>query len=104
VLDEQHAVRNRNYQRLAEQLTGEPGIHLLRHDPRQNRLSLYEVPVVFEDLSEARDNAWVAEALSAELGTHVYPPRTSGTRRSRSSSDAPASFRRGVRTSTFSGG
>ncbi|ANS70534.1 DegT/DnrJ/EryC1/StrS aminotransferase [Streptomyces lincolnensis] len=75
LLDRQHAVRNNNYQRLAAALSGVSGVRLLRHRPEQDRLSLYEIPIVFDPLPGDMGNAWVADALSAELGVHVYTPR-----------------------------
>ncbi|GAB7046432.1 DegT/DnrJ/EryC1/StrS family aminotransferase [Catenuloplanes indicus] len=75
LLDDQHETRNRNYRLLDDLLSGIDGVRLLAHRPEQDRLSLYEVPIVFEDLPPGRDNRWVAAALAAELGTRVYPPR-----------------------------
>ncbi|MGW0783282.1 DegT/DnrJ/EryC1/StrS family aminotransferase [Streptomyces sp. NPDC002913] len=75
VLDEQHTVRNRNYALLATLLAGTPEVRLLRHAPQQDGLALYEVPVVFDGLPRGTDIASVAEALTAELGFPVYPPR-----------------------------
>jgi L-glutamine:2-deoxy-scyllo-inosose/3-amino-2,3-dideoxy-scyllo-inosose aminotransferase len=74
-LERQNAVRTANYTRLAELLSGIPGVRLLRRRPEQDRLSLYEVPIVLDPLPEGRDNTWAARALSAELRTHVYTPR-----------------------------
>jgi L-glutamine:2-deoxy-scyllo-inosose/3-amino-2,3-dideoxy-scyllo-inosose aminotransferase len=74
-LDAQHGVRNRNYARLAALIEQIPGVRLLRQDPAQDRLSLYEVPIIFDPLTADRDNAWVAAALTAELGMRAYPPR-----------------------------
>ncbi|TDB82453.1 DegT/DnrJ/EryC1/StrS aminotransferase family protein [Micromonospora sp. KC721] len=75
LLDEQHAVRNRNYDRLAEFLADVPSVRLLRRRPEQDQLSLYEVPIVFDRLPAGMDNAWAAAALTAELGMRAYPPR-----------------------------
>jgi L-glutamine:2-deoxy-scyllo-inosose/3-amino-2,3-dideoxy-scyllo-inosose aminotransferase len=75
LLDQQHEVRNRNYARLAEFLDDVPGVRLLRRRPEQDRLSLYEVPLVFDDLPVQDGNRWLARALAAELHTRVYPPR-----------------------------
>lgn len=74
-LDEQHAVRNRNYQHLATLLSEVPGVRLLRHRREQDHLSLYEVPVIFDPLPADVDNSWVAGALTAEIGMRAYPPR-----------------------------
>ncbi len=75
LLDEQHAIRDRNYARLAELLAGVPSVRLLRRRPEQDRLSLYEVPIIVDRLPAGADNAWVAAALTAELGMRAYPPR-----------------------------
>jgi dTDP-4-amino-4,6-dideoxygalactose transaminase len=74
-LDDDHAIRNRNYDRLAARIAGIPHVRLLRRRPEQDALSLYEVPIVFDPLPPGRDNAWVAAALTAELGVRVYTPR-----------------------------
>ncbi|GAB3800537.1 DegT/DnrJ/EryC1/StrS family aminotransferase [Micromonospora zhanjiangensis] len=76
LLEAQHDVRNRNYQVLSRLLADVPGVRLLRPAPEQDRLSLYEVPIVFDPLPRETGNAWVADALSAELGLRVYTPRT----------------------------
>jgi dTDP-4-amino-4,6-dideoxygalactose transaminase len=75
VLDEQHEVRNRNYEVLSGLLDGVPGVRLLRHRAEQNRLSIYELPIIFDPLPEGMTNAEVADALTAELGARFYPPR-----------------------------
>ncbi|GGL95631.1 3-amino-5-hydroxybenzoate synthase [Streptomyces fumigatiscleroticus] len=76
ILDEQHAVRNGNYEALGRLLADVPGVRLLSRNPAQDRLSLYEVPLVFDPLPPQRTNAWVASALTAELGMRAYPPRS----------------------------
>jgi dTDP-4-amino-4,6-dideoxygalactose transaminase len=75
LLDAQHGVRNANYARLAEMISDVGGVRLLRRSPAQDRLSLYEVPLVFDPLPAGIDNGWVAGALTAELGTRAYTPR-----------------------------
>ncbi|MGP2436212.1 DegT/DnrJ/EryC1/StrS family aminotransferase [Streptomyces sp. JW3] len=75
-LERQNAIRAANYDRLAGLLSGIPGVRLPWRRPQQDRLSLYEVPLILDPLPEGRDNAWAAQALSAELRTHVYTPRT----------------------------
>lgn len=75
LLDAQHEIRNANYARLAALIADVPGVSLLRRSPHQDRLSLYEVPLIFDPLRPGTDNAWVAAALTAELGTRGYPPR-----------------------------
>jgi L-glutamine:2-deoxy-scyllo-inosose/3-amino-2,3-dideoxy-scyllo-inosose aminotransferase len=47
----------------------------LRHRAEQTRLSIYEAALVFEPLPPGTTNAWIAEALTAELGMRCYPPR-----------------------------
>ncbi|MFI1536195.1 DegT/DnrJ/EryC1/StrS family aminotransferase [Streptomyces anandii] len=75
VLDEQHEIRNRNYAVLSELMEGVPGVRLLRQRPEQTRISVYELPIVFDPLPTGMTNADVAEALTAELGARFYPPR-----------------------------
>lgn len=75
VLDEQHAVRNRNYELLARLLADVPGVRLPSRSPAQDKRSLYEVPLIFDPLPEGVTNAWAAEALTAELGIRAYRPR-----------------------------
>jgi L-glutamine:2-deoxy-scyllo-inosose/3-amino-2,3-dideoxy-scyllo-inosose aminotransferase len=75
VLDEQHAVRNGNYALLGRLLADVPGVRLLSRNPSQDKLSLYEVPLIFDPVPRAATNAWVASALTAELGMRAYPPR-----------------------------
>jgi L-glutamine:2-deoxy-scyllo-inosose/3-amino-2,3-dideoxy-scyllo-inosose aminotransferase len=74
-LDRQHAIRNRNYRRLAELLAGVPGVRLLRHRTEQTKMSIYEAALLFDPLPAGTTNAWIAGALSAELGVRCYPPR-----------------------------
>ncbi|WP_308799214.1 DegT/DnrJ/EryC1/StrS family aminotransferase [Streptomyces sp. UH6] len=75
VLDEQHTIRNRNYATLGRLLADVPGVRLLTRRPAQDRLSLYEVPLVFDPLPQDGTNVWVATALTAETGMRAYPPR-----------------------------
>lgn len=75
LLDEQHAIRNANYDELARLLSDVPGVRLPRRSPVQDKLSLYEVPLIFETLPEGRDNSWAASALTAELRMRAYPTR-----------------------------
>jgi L-glutamine:2-deoxy-scyllo-inosose/3-amino-2,3-dideoxy-scyllo-inosose aminotransferase len=74
-LDAQHEVRNRNYALLGELLADVPGARLLRPSPEQDRLSVYEAPVVLDALPDGWSNRDVARALTAELGVRFYPPR-----------------------------
>jgi L-glutamine:2-deoxy-scyllo-inosose/3-amino-2,3-dideoxy-scyllo-inosose aminotransferase len=73
ILDEQHERRNRNYRLLGSLLAGVPGVRLLREHPRQDRLSLYEVPLLFDTGQDGDD---IARALTAELQVRAYRPRT----------------------------
>ncbi|WP_051707205.1 MULTISPECIES: DegT/DnrJ/EryC1/StrS family aminotransferase [unclassified Streptomyces] len=73
ILPEQHARRNANYHLLERLLEDIDGVSPLRRDPRQDELSLYEVPLVFHD--SAWPNARIAEEMSRELGVRVYTPR-----------------------------
>jgi dTDP-4-amino-4,6-dideoxygalactose transaminase len=75
VLDEQHAQRNDNHALLAELIDGIDGVRLIRPRRDQSRASIYEAPIVFDPLPRGKTNAWIAEALSAELHTLFYPPR-----------------------------
>jgi L-glutamine:2-deoxy-scyllo-inosose/3-amino-2,3-dideoxy-scyllo-inosose aminotransferase len=75
ILDEQHATRNDNYELLARLLADVPGVRLLRRNPSQDKLSLYEVPLIFDPLPRETTNSWVASALTAELGMRAYTPR-----------------------------
>jgi L-glutamine:2-deoxy-scyllo-inosose/3-amino-2,3-dideoxy-scyllo-inosose aminotransferase len=74
-LDAQHEVRNSNYALLHARLEDIPGVRLPRHHPDQTRLSIYELPIVFDPLPDGMTNGDVAAALSAELHTLFYPPR-----------------------------
>lgn len=75
LLDVQHEIRNANYERLSRLLANVPGVSLLRRSPKQDRLSLYEVPLIFDPLPVGVDNTWLAIALTSELGFRAYPPR-----------------------------
>ena len=69
---EQQKRRNDNYELFAT-LTQSSEVSLLRRDPRQDELSIYEVPIIFPV------NAWSTERIAAELtarlGIHFYLPR-----------------------------
>jgi L-glutamine:2-deoxy-scyllo-inosose/3-amino-2,3-dideoxy-scyllo-inosose aminotransferase len=75
ILDRQHDRRNANYHALTRLLAGIPGVRLLQQSPAQDRLSLYEVPILFDDLPPGADNAWLAAALTEELKIRAYTPR-----------------------------
>ncbi|MEV4754488.1 DegT/DnrJ/EryC1/StrS family aminotransferase [Micromonospora sp. NPDC049559] len=74
-LDAQHEVRNNNYALLSNLLEDVPGVRLLRHHPDQTRLSIYEIPLIFDPLPDGMTNINIADALTAELNTSFYPPR-----------------------------
>jgi dTDP-4-amino-4,6-dideoxygalactose transaminase len=71
-LDRQHEIRNHNYAVLAGMVDDIPGVRLVPPAEEQTRMSIYEVPVVFDVLPDGMDNAEVATALSAELGAKFY--------------------------------
>jgi dTDP-4-amino-4,6-dideoxygalactose transaminase len=72
VLDEQHDVRARNFAVLAGLVDDIPGVRVHRPAGGQTRMSVYEVPVVFDNLPVGMTNADVAAALTAELHTTFY--------------------------------
>ncbi|WP_173139556.1 DegT/DnrJ/EryC1/StrS family aminotransferase [Kibdelosporangium persicum] len=72
ILDRQHEVRARNFAVLAALVDEIPGVRLLRPAPAQTRMSIYEVPFVFDRLPEGMTNADIARALTAELHTSFY--------------------------------
>lgn len=75
ILDQQHDVRNRNHARLASMVAGIPGVRLLRNRPEQTKLSIYEAAIIFDPRPAGMTIEDVADALTAELHTHFYPPR-----------------------------
>jgi dTDP-4-amino-4,6-dideoxygalactose transaminase len=74
-LDQQNAVRDRNYRRLMQLLDSTADVRPLRHRAEQNRISIYEAVLVFDPLPDGVTNTWIADALTAELGLLCYPPR-----------------------------
>jgi L-glutamine:2-deoxy-scyllo-inosose/3-amino-2,3-dideoxy-scyllo-inosose aminotransferase len=60
---------------LSELLKDVPDVRLLRHRAEQTKISVYELPIVFDPLPPGMTNSDVAEALTAELGVRFYPPR-----------------------------
>jgi dTDP-4-amino-4,6-dideoxygalactose transaminase len=73
ILDEQHERRRRNYRLLGRLLGDVPGVRLLREHPQQDRLSLYEVPLLFD--LDPRENQDLDRALAAELQVKAYRAR-----------------------------
>nr|WP_157527097.1 DegT/DnrJ/EryC1/StrS family aminotransferase [Kibdelosporangium sp. MJ126-NF4]CTQ98693.1 DegT/DnrJ/EryC1/StrS aminotransferase [Kibdelosporangium sp. MJ126-NF4] len=72
MLDRQHEIRARNFAALAALVDDIPGVRLVRPAPAQTRMSVYEVPFVFDRLSARMTNADIATALTAELHTTFY--------------------------------
>jgi len=72
ILDEQHAVRARNFATLDAMVAGIPGVRLVRPAAQQTTLSLYELPIVFDALPAGTTSADVARALTAELHCLFY--------------------------------
>src|SRR5262249_38057997 len=75
ILDQQHEVRNNNHARLATMIAGIPGVRLLRNRPEQTKLSIYEAAIIFDPRPAGMTIEDVADALTAELHAHFYPPR-----------------------------
>lgn len=73
VLDEQHARRNGNYLRFEESLAGTENVELLRRNPCQDELSLYEVPIRFGTAPGGA--AGIARELTRRTGANFYMPR-----------------------------
>jgi L-glutamine:2-deoxy-scyllo-inosose/3-amino-2,3-dideoxy-scyllo-inosose aminotransferase len=76
ILDRQHEVRNRNYATLGRLVEGIPGVRLLQPPREQTRISIYEVPIIFDVLPNGMTLAEIAAALTAELGVLFYLPDT----------------------------
>jgi dTDP-4-amino-4,6-dideoxygalactose transaminase len=72
-LDRQHEIRNRNYDLLAELLADVPGVRLLQPRREQDRMSIYELPLIFDPLPGGMSVAEIGRALTAELGVRFYP-------------------------------
>ena len=72
LLDQQHETRARNYAVLAELLCDIPGVRLRRPPAQPTRMSIYELPIVFDVLPPGMTAADVAAALTAELGKSFY--------------------------------
>lgn len=72
VLDAQHEARAANYRLLRELIDDIPGVRLLRPPAQQDAMSIYELPVIFDELPDGMSSGQVAAALTAELGTTVY--------------------------------
>jgi len=72
VLDQQHEVRAANYAALGHFIEGIPGVRLLRPASEQNRMSIYELPIIFDPLPGRMTAAEIGAALTAELGKPFY--------------------------------
>jgi dTDP-4-amino-4,6-dideoxygalactose transaminase len=73
-LDVQHQVRNKNFYLLQHLLSGIDGISLPSVSPKQNKLSIYELPVNFSGSCLTENNRRAAN-IQASLGVKVYQPR-----------------------------
>ena len=71
-LDDQHTVRNANYELLTQMLEEVPGVRLIRPHQEQGNISIYELPVVFDPLPVGWTSAELARAVTAELGVPFY--------------------------------
>ncbi len=72
VIDEQQAHRARSYRHLSALVDDIPGVRLHAPDPRQTAMSIYELPIVFDELPPGVTSRRLAEILTAELGTEFY--------------------------------
>jgi L-glutamine:2-deoxy-scyllo-inosose/3-amino-2,3-dideoxy-scyllo-inosose aminotransferase len=72
LLDQQHEVRAQNCSILADLISEIPGVRLLQPPPQQTRMSIYELPLIFDILPRGMTAADVAAALTAELGKQFY--------------------------------
>jgi L-glutamine:2-deoxy-scyllo-inosose/3-amino-2,3-dideoxy-scyllo-inosose aminotransferase len=72
VLDEQHAVRDRNRALLGALVADIQGVRLVRPPAEQSKQSIFELPVVFEALPPGMGAPDAAAALTAELATPFY--------------------------------
>lgn len=74
LLDAQHEVRNRNYLRLVQECERLPGVSVPVPPERQTRLSLYEIPIRFDDAAPG-EPADLAARLQDLTGLRAYLPR-----------------------------
>ncbi len=72
-LDRQHEMRNANHRLLVEMLADVDGVRVLQPHPQQTKMSIYELPLIFEHLPRGMTVERLGNALSAELGTSFYP-------------------------------
>lgn len=73
MLPAQQAKRTANYHLLDDLLGDCDDVTLLSRDPRQDTLSLYEVPILFPRQRGVTEQ--LASSLSSTLGVRVYQPR-----------------------------
>jgi L-glutamine:2-deoxy-scyllo-inosose/3-amino-2,3-dideoxy-scyllo-inosose aminotransferase len=71
-LEGQNEIRQQNYRLLSELLVDVPGVRLVEPEHQQDRMSIYELPVLFDPLPRGMRVAELAEALTAELGVRFY--------------------------------
>jgi dTDP-4-amino-4,6-dideoxygalactose transaminase len=71
-LEGQNEIRQQNYRLLSELLVDVPGVRLVEPEHQQDRMSVYELPVLFDPLPRGMPVAELAEALTAELGVRFY--------------------------------
>jgi dTDP-4-amino-4,6-dideoxygalactose transaminase len=71
-LEQQNDIRQRNYRLLAELLVDVPGVRLVEPEHQQDRISIYELPVLFDPLPRDMSVAEIGDALTAELGVRFY--------------------------------
>jgi L-glutamine:2-deoxy-scyllo-inosose/3-amino-2,3-dideoxy-scyllo-inosose aminotransferase len=72
VLDEQHETRARNYAVLADMVADIPGVRLHRPPGAQSKMSLYELPILFDVLPPDVTSDDIAQDLTAELHRPFY--------------------------------
>lgn len=72
MLDGHHEIRARNYATLAARVADIPGVRLLRPPAQQTRMSLFELPIIFDELPPGWTSGDIARVLTAELNTSFY--------------------------------
>ncbi len=73
ILQQQHERRNGNHRLLTSLLAEVDGVSVLQPAPEQSRMSIYELPLIFDPLPRGMNVVQLGEALTAELGTAFYP-------------------------------
>jgi L-glutamine:2-deoxy-scyllo-inosose/3-amino-2,3-dideoxy-scyllo-inosose aminotransferase len=72
LLDGQHKKRARNFTVLDQLIRDIPGVRLLRPSRAQNRMSLFELPIIFDPLPAGLDSGQIGTILTAELSRPFY--------------------------------